>query len=93
MGNKNVQKKPGTWKWVLLIYFACVIVRSVMAFLTTAFPTVGIDEFLYSSLGRSIATEGSLLYRGQPAKYSYLIYPLMISPVYALFGEGCAGRR
>ena len=88
MGNKNVQKKPGTWKWVLLIYFACVIVRSVMAFLTTAFPTVGIDEFLYSSLGRSIATEGSLLYRGQPAKYSYLIYPLMISPVYALFGEG-----
>ena len=73
---------------MLLIYAGFVIIRSVMAFLTTAFPTVGIDEFLYSSLARSIAREGKLLYRGQPAAYNYLIYPLFLSPVYALFGQG-----
>ena len=88
MGKSFVRKKPGIWGTVLLIYAGFVIIRSVMAFLTTAFPTVGIDEFLYSSLARSIAREGKLLYRGQPAAYNYLIYPLFLSPVYALFGQG-----
>ena len=88
MEKNSVRKKQGIWGTVLLIYAGCVIIRSVMAYLTTAFPTVGIDEFLYSSLARSIATEGRLLYRGQPAIYTYLIYPLFLSPVYALFGEG-----
>jgi uncharacterized membrane protein len=88
MEKNSVRKKQGIWGTVLLIYAGCVIIRSVMAYLTTAFPTVGIDEFLYSSLARAIATEGRLLYRGQPAIYTYLIYPLFLSPVYALFGEG-----
>ena len=73
---------------VLLIYCGFVIIRFIFSCLTTAMPTVGIDEFLYYSLGRSIATEGRLLFRGQPALYNYFIYPLFLSPVYMIFPEG-----
>ena len=37
---------------------------------------------------RSIATEGKLLFRGQPADYSYILYPLVLSPIYLFFQEG-----
>ena len=72
----------------LLCLYACVVlVRYLLALATSSFPTVGIDEFLYYSLARSIATEGKLLFRGQSADYAYILYPLILSPVYALFGE------
>ena len=70
------------------LYGACVLVRFLLALFTSAYPTVRIDEYLYASLGRSIATEGSLLYLGQPALYNYLVYPLVLSPIYALFPAG-----
>ena len=73
---------------LLLIYAACVGVRYLLAVLGSNFPTVYIDEFLYYGIGRSIATEGTLLYSGQPATYNFIAYPLVLSPVYALFGHG-----
>ena len=73
---------------LLIIYVGIVVIRFMLAQLTSGYPTVGIDEFLYYSLGRSIATEGKLLFRGQPADYSFILYPLVLSPVYLLFGEG-----
>ena len=73
---------------LLLIYAVCVGIRYLMAVLSSNFPTVYIDEFLYYSMGRSIATSGTLLYSGQPAAYNFLAYPLVLSPVYALFGHG-----
>lgn len=81
-------KKPRTG-WLLAgLYCCCVLIRFLLAWLTSAYPTVRIDEYLYASLGRSIATEGSLLYLGQPALYNYLVYPLVLSPIYALFPAG-----
>ncbi len=88
-----MQKKTG-WKrltalWPLwALYFSCVLIRCFFALITSNFPTVCIDEFLYYSMGRSIATEGRLLYLGQPALYNYLVYPLFLSPVYLLFPAG-----
>ena len=73
---------------LFVLYLVYVAIRYVFAMLTTAYPTVGIDEFLYYSLGRSIATEGRLLYRGQPALYNFIVYPLCIAPVYGIFPEG-----
>ena len=73
---------------ILFIYIGVVVIRYMLAELTSGYPTVGIDEFLYYSLGRSIATEGKLLFRGQPADYSFILYPLVLSPVYLLFREG-----
>lgn len=70
------------------VYCACVLVRFLLALFTSAYPTVRIDEYLYASLGRSIATEGRLLYLGQPALYNYLVYPLLLAPIYRLFPAG-----
>ena len=89
---KNIPPAPKTGMKkhlpAALLFAGIVIVRFLLALATSTYPVVGIDEFLYSSLGRSIATEGSLLYYGQPADYSYILYPLVLSPVYLLFGEG-----
>ncbi len=75
--------------WLLLcLYGSTVLVRYVLALFTSSYPTIKIDEFLYSSLGRSIATKGELLYRGQAADYAFILYPLILSPVYLFFGEG-----
>lgn len=85
------EKRSGRFQVVLpllLIYAACVGVRYLLAVLGSNFPTVYIDEFLYYGIGRSIATEGTLLYSGQPATYNFIAYPLVLSPVYALFGHG-----
>lgn len=84
----NKTDKIRTVMWLLLIYTGSVIVRYLLALATRNCPTVWIDEFLYYSLGRSIATEGSLLYLGQPAVYNYIVYPLILAPVYLLFGHG-----
>ena len=83
---KNIPPAPKTGMKkhlpAALLFAGIVIVRFLLALATSTYPVVGIDEFLYSSLGRSIATEGSLLYYGQPADYSYILYPLVLSPVY-----------
>lgn len=80
--------KRHTFLTLLGIYACCVLARFLMATLTSHFPTVYVDEFLYYSLGRSIATEGKLLFHGQPATYNYLVYPLTLAPVYRLFPAG-----
>ena len=82
------KKRTGQWIALGLMYIGFVLIRYWLGCLTAAFPTVGIDEFLYYSLGRSIAAEGKLLYRGQPALYNYIIYPLALAPLYAVFPEG-----
>ena len=81
-------KKRRTILLLAGIYACSVLVRFFMATLTSNFPTVYVDEFLYYNLGRSIATEGALLYHGQPALYNYVVYPLMLAPVYKLFPAG-----
>ena len=88
MTKKDCSEKKNTILWLILIYVCSVVVRYLLALATRNYPTVSIDEFLYYSTGRSIATEGSLLYLGQPAVYNYIVYPLILSPVYLLFGHG-----
>lgn len=88
MHKSDRSENKTTILWLLLIYIGSVVIRYILALATKHFPTVYIDEFLYYSLGRSIATEGTLLYSGQPATYNYIIYPLVLSPIYFLFGHG-----
>ena len=88
MQKENRSERKQTVLWLVLIYICSVLIRYLLALASRNFPTVRIDEFLYYSLGRSIATKGSLLYLGQPAEYNYILYPLILSPVYLLFGQG-----
>lgn len=90
----NPKLKRGEWAlYLLLTYAGIVLIRFLLALYTTSFPTVGIDEYLYYSLARSIATEGKLLFHGQSADYAYLLYPLTLSPIYVLFQEGAPFYR
>lgn len=83
----KVRRANGLWL-LLSLYGGIVLIRFMLAMLTTSYPTIKIDEFLYFNLARSIATKGELLYRGQAADYAFILYPLMLSPIYLLFGEG-----
>ena len=86
MGGKQRDKS-----WILPLvglYVLAVGVRFVLALATAQVPTLNIDEFLYTGLARSIGTGEGLLFRGQTANYNYLMYPLFLSPVYALFPSG-----
>ena len=70
-----------------LIYATAVLIRYGLAIYTHVYTTVIIDEHLYYSIARSIANGEGLLFLGQPADYSSILYPLIISPIY-LFPEG-----
>lgn len=88
MGNKSWMRKIRPCLPLIGLYVGCVLIRFLLAMVTSAYPTVGIDEFLYYSLGRSIVSEGKLLYRGQPALYNYIVYPLALTPLYLLLPPG-----
>jgi 4-amino-4-deoxy-L-arabinose transferase-like glycosyltransferase len=47
-------------------------------------PWIMVDELIYSELGRSL-TGGELAIRGEPTGSYGVVYPLLISPAYALF--------
>lgn len=79
-----LQGKKALW----VLYAGLVLLRFLMALCTSLYPTVAIDEYLYYNMARSIAGDFTLMFRGQPANYAFFLYPLVISPVYLLFGEG-----
>ena len=73
---------------LFIIYFSVVIIRFLLAIITSAYPMVNIDEFLYYGMARSIAEGKGLMFRGQPANYSYILYSLVLSPIYLLGIKG-----
>lgn len=87
MKGKMKSRERNPYQLLIGVYIVLVAVRFALALLTSAYPMNNIDEFLYYSMGRSIATGDGLLFRGQSADYVYIVYPLVLSPVYALFGE------
>jgi 4-amino-4-deoxy-L-arabinose transferase-like glycosyltransferase len=58
-----------------------VLARGIVA------PFVMVDEVIWSELARGIADAGKPLVRDQPSPGYSPVYPLVISPVYALFHE------
>jgi len=91
-----MKRENGNKKALLIVaglYCACVLLRFILAVTTSAYPMVNIDEFLYYGMARSIAAGKGLMFRGQPANYSYILYSLVLSPVYLLGLEGPALYR
>ncbi len=66
---------------VTAVYAAFVLLRFLLAMATSAYPMVNVDEFLYFGMARSMAGGQGLLFRGQPADYSYILYSLLLAPV------------
>jgi hypothetical protein len=50
-------------------------------------PFIMVDELIYAELARSFADTGELAVRGVPGSGYSIVYPVLLSPVYALFDQ------
>jgi len=83
-GEDSAQSGQARMRFVVLLFIGTFILRTLLAFLFREAPIVVIDESLYTNIARSLLWEGKLAYRGQPIDYPYLLYPLLLMPVYGL---------
>jgi hypothetical protein len=72
------------WAWLTAIVASSALVRALIADGVAA-PFIFVDELIWSELARGIADEGEPLLRDQPDPGYSLVYPLVLSPLYALF--------
>ncbi len=72
------------WAWLALIVAVSTVVRFAVARRMVA-PWIMIDEIVYSELAKSFAATGHFSVRGVPTSGYGLVYPILISPAYALF--------
>jgi dolichyl-phosphate-mannose-protein mannosyltransferase len=73
-----------TWAWLAAIVVGSTIVRALLARDIVA-PFIMVDEIIWSEVARGIADAGEPLLRDQPDPGYSIVYPLLISPVYAIF--------
>jgi glycosyltransferase involved in cell wall biosynthesis len=73
------------WAWLSSLYIAAVVIQLTLA-LRVVSPWIMADELIYSDMARSFAETGRFAIRGVGANYGF-VYPLLISPAYALFGS------
>jgi hypothetical protein len=71
------------WAWLAAIVGASTAVRAWLATGLVA-PFIMVDEIIWSEVARGIADAGEPLLRDEPDPGYSIVYPLLISPVYAL---------
>jgi hypothetical protein len=71
------------WAWLAAIVVGSTIVRAVLATGLVA-PFIMVDEVVWAEVARGIADEGEPLLRDEPDPGYSIVYPLLVSPVYAL---------
>lgn len=81
----SVRRVPA-WGWLAGIVLASFVLRAWLARGMVA-PFIMVDELIYSELARSIASDGTLQVRDVPAGGFSVVYPLLISPAYAIFDD------
>ena len=69
---------------VLVLYAVSFLIHSVLNILMKETQTVIIDEGLYTNIARSLAWKGELAFRAQPVNYPYLLYPMLLVPLYRI---------
>ncbi len=78
-----VRAVPG-WGWLTALVGVSTVVRYLLA-RGVAAPWIMVDELIYSDLAKSFAEAGQFLIRGQETGAYGFVYPLLISPAWALF--------
>jgi hypothetical protein len=73
------------WAWLAVLYIVSVTVQLSLG-LRLRSPWIMVDELVYSDMARSFAATGHFLIRGEHGNYGP-VYPLLLSPAYALFGS------
>jgi len=72
------------WLWLTGIVVASAAVRIALGHRLVA-PWIMIDELVYSELAKSFAAHGEFLVRGVPSHGYGFVYPVLISPAWAIF--------
>jgi hypothetical protein len=72
------------WAWLAAIVVLSFAVRAWLAREMLG-PFIMVDELIYSELGRSVAAGDGFQVRGAAASGFSLVYPILISPAYALY--------
>ena len=72
------------WAWLVAIVVGSAIFRAVLGRGIVA-PFIMVDEIIWSEVARGFADAGEPLLRDQPDPGYSIVYPLLISPVYAVF--------
>src|SRR3954454_21276644 len=74
------------WAWVGALVVASTAVRFAFARHMLG-PWIMIDEIVYSELAKSFAATGHFAVREAPTTGYGFVYPILISPAYALFRD------
>ena len=80
------QRKTRDFKFnhILLLYLVSFLIHCVLNIVVNEGPTVVIDEGLYPNIARSLAWDGEVAFRSQPVNYPYILYPILLVPVFRL---------
>ena len=81
---RNRVRAVPAWAWVGAIVAVSTVVRFAFARHMVG-PWIMIDEIVYSELAKSFAATGSFAVREVPTGGYGVVYPILISPAYALF--------
>ena len=74
---------PG-WAWLAALVVCSTVVRFLFARHMVG-PWIMVDEIVYSELAKSFASTGHFAIREAPTSGYGIVYPILISPAYALF--------
>jgi len=77
-------RRVPSWAWLTAIVVGSAAFRAVIGRGMVA-PFILVDELIWSEVARGIADAGEPLLRGEPDPGYSLVYPLLLSPAYALF--------
>ena len=72
------------WVWLATLVVLSAVVRYLLGRRTPA-PWIMVDELIFSELAKSFAAGGHLLVRDEPSDVYGVLYPVLISPAWALF--------
>ena len=73
-----------TWAWLVAIVVVSSVFRAVIGRGIVA-PFIMVDEVIWSEIARGLADAGEPLLRDRPDPGYSIVYPLLISPAFALF--------
>ncbi|HEU5263987.1 MAG TPA: hypothetical protein VFU34_05070, partial [Gaiellaceae bacterium] len=80
----NALRRIPTWAWLASIVVGSTVFRAILGRDLVA-PFIMVDEIIWSDVARGIADTGEPLLRDESDPGYSIVYPLLISPVYAVF--------
>ena len=80
----SLLRRVPVWVWLSAIVAGSAIFRTAIG-RGIAAPFIMVDEVIWAELARGLADAGETLWRGEPDPGYSIVYPLLISPAYAIY--------